>query len=61
MIKLTHYERHGTASSSVYIAPQHIVSVQSANPSGALVATVRGGFHVAQSADQVLTLMEGKE
>jgi hypothetical protein len=57
MIKLTYYDGQGRASNAFHLAPHHIVAIVPANPKGALIDTVRGGYHVAQSADQVIKLM----
>jgi len=60
MIKLTHHETQGRRSAEIHIAHRHLVSIEAANPSGALIITTRGAFHVAQSVEQVLTLTKGK-
>ena len=59
MLKFTHHAPAGRRNNDLFIAAKHIISVQHANPSGALINTTRGGYHVAQSVDQVLTLIAG--
>lgn len=58
MIKLTHYDAGGRKSADLHLIVAHVVSFQSANPSGTLIDTTRGGYHVAQSSDQILKLMK---
>ena len=54
MIKLT----INGDNTTLYLAVQHIVAVQSANPKGCLIHCTRSTYHVSQSADQVQTLLK---
>lgn len=53
LLKVTAFDPSGRATPTIYIAAQHIVSIQDTNPSGCLITTVRGAYHVRQSSTQV--------
>ena len=47
--------REGNVNQVIDVAVNHIVMVQSANPSGSLITMTRGMVHVAQTREQVCT------
>lgn len=56
-IKLSSHDPAGRRTQNVWINPDYIVGFEEANPSGLLVATVRGMYHVKQSPEQLLQLI----
>jgi hypothetical protein len=57
MIKLTMYDSAGMKNGELFIFAAHIVAVQHANPTGALVHCVRGSYHVNQAVHQIMGLL----
>ena len=59
MIKLTHFDPSNRANATVWIRAEAIIGLSAAQPHGTLLVLPRGTYHVSQSVDQVLKLMDG--